>query len=111
MPHCIVEYACELNANAVLEAVYSGTERSGLFVPEDIKLRAQPFRDYFSGAGKQSFVHVSARILSGRTLEQRQQLSRSILQSLEALELRNSSLTVEVIEMERQSYAKTVSAP
>ena len=109
MPHCIVEYARELNASAVLEAVYSGAEQSGLFSPADIKLRAQPYKDYFSGAGKQRFVHVSARILSGRTLEQRQLLSRHILEALERLNLTNCSLTVEVIEMERDSYAKTVS--
>lgn len=108
MPHCIVEYSGGLNASALLEAVYGGADRSGLFTAADIKLRAQGYSDHFSGAGKQAFVHVSARILSGRTLEQRQQLSQQILASLEALQLSQCSLTVEVIEMERDSYAKTV---
>lgn len=108
MPHCIVEFGGDLNAHALLETVFSGAQQSGLFAAADIKLRAQPCKYFFSGAGKQAFVHVSARILSGRSLEQRQLLSQRILQSLMALNLSNCSLTVEVIEMERESYAKVV---
>lgn len=108
MPHCIVEHSQGLHSDELLEAVFIGARGSELFDSADIKLRAQPFKHFFSGAGRQRFVHVTARILSGRTLEQRQSLSQQILQALETLNLTECSLTVEVIEIERDSYAKTV---
>jgi len=113
MPHCIIEYANQpeliSHVDAFIDGVFQGALSSQLFEAEHIKIRAMAFDHYQVGEGDKSFVHVMAKILSGRTLEQRQTLANCILEQLNFCELKNISYTVEVIEMERASYAKKVS--
>ena len=108
MPHCIIEYSKNLEAAQLIDAVYQGARKSKLFEDDDIKSRTMEFDHYQSGSTKNSFVHVTTKILSGRNLEQRSMLSRLILSELESLSIQSTSLTVEVVEMERTSYAKVV---
>ena len=112
MPHCIVEYSVELEdvltPAMLMEAVHDGTLGSGLFDGPDIKTRLVAYTHYQVGNERKPFVHVAAKILSGRTSEQKQMLAKSILDKMRALELTNISLTVEVLDMDRSSYAKCV---
>jgi len=114
MPHCIIEYAQSVesvvSADVLMNTVYKGTVKSGLFSASDIKVRAIAYRDYMSGDenAEQCFVHVCLKILSGRTLEQRTALSQSVLQELSELFTESISLTVEVVDMEKVSYAKQI---
>lgn len=112
MPHCIVEYSINLNDesfnNTLMRAVYSATLSSGLFSSNDIKVRAIPYTYYTAQNEEQGFVHVVLKILSGRELEQRSLLSGLVLDELDKLSLNEVSLTVEVIEIEKASYAKVV---
>lgn len=109
MPHIIIEH-CESisSAEQLMTVVDKGALCAELFEPNDIKIRAMSFKHHQSGTSSLAFIHVTARILSGRTLAQRQQLSACILDELKALNLREISLTVEVVEIEKQSYAKSV---
>ena len=109
MPHCIIEYSSDLDDSKLIDSVHKGALNSSLFNELDIKTRSIPFNNYKTGTTNHSFVHVTARILSGRTLEQRSTLSHCILTELQSLNYFSTSLTVEVIEMERESYAKVVS--
>jgi len=110
MPHCIIEYANQpdlvIHVETFIDGVFQGALNSLLFEAEHIKVRAIAFEHYQVGEGDKGFVHVTAKILSGRTLEQRQTLANCILGQLNFSELKNTSFTVEVIEMERASYAK-----
>ncbi len=112
MPHCIIEYAQDVErrvpVDRLLEAVHQGALASGLFREEDIKTRALSYRHYRVGRARTDFVHVTVRLLSGRTAEQRAALSQSVLNALQGLGLTMISLTVEVQEIERESYAKAV---
>ncbi len=113
MPHCIVEYSnspvIAENINELLTSVFKGAIDSQLFDAPSVKTRAIAFDSYQVGDTDKLFVHVTAKILSGRTLEQRQRLSKSIINSLSSFNFDNTSYTVEVIEMERESYEKHVS--
>ena len=111
MPHCIIEYSDTLNAKPILTAVFEGAQRSDLFEPggTDIKVRAQPYQQHISGAEHHHFIHVQLRILSGRNLAQKQHLSQCVLEQLLKLDLISCSHTVEVIDIDRASYAKKVS--
>lgn len=113
MPHCIVEYSnnpvIKESINELLTSVFHGALNSELFDAPAIKTRAIAFDSYQVGDTDKYFVHVTAKILSGRTLEQRQRLSKSIIDSLSSFNFDNTSYTVEVIEMERESYEKYVS--
>lgn len=112
MPHCIIEYAENISKTVpviqLMDSVYLGALASGLFGAADIKTRAVSFSDCRTENKTADFIHVTARILSGRTPEQRAILAKLILSELNKLGLTAVSLTIEVVEMERSSYAKQV---
>lgn len=111
MPHCIVEHSAELAAETLIAQVFAGASESGLFAADgaDIKVRTVAYSHYCTGPRKSAFVHVELKILSGRTLEMKQHLSTTVLAHLRLLDIADCSLTVEVVDMERASYAKWVS--
>lgn len=108
MPHCIIEHSNDLTPKPLIDAVYQGSLESALFQPDDIKTRTIAYQHYQSGELPQSFVHVTAKILSGRNIEQRRQLAQLILQAIEKVGLKAISLTVEIVQIENESYAKIV---
>ncbi|NMP31277.1 5-carboxymethyl-2-hydroxymuconate Delta-isomerase [Thalassotalea sp. M1531] len=112
MPHCIIEYSADVesqtSAKTLIGQVQAGALASNLFEPEHIKLRTCCFDHSRIGTSAKGFIHVTARVLSGRTLEQRQHLSNCLLKTLQNMSLQELSLTVEIIEMERESYNKCI---
>jgi len=110
VPHCIVEHSSDINEGELIDRVLAGAMDSELFETDgsDIKVRTQSFGNYQTGFNKTPFVHVSLKLLSGRTKEQKQKLSRLVLDKLHTLALSDCSITVEVIDMERSYYSKVV---
>jgi 5-carboxymethyl-2-hydroxymuconate isomerase len=110
MPHCIIEYSkdIDIEPSVLIDQVFKSALNTKLFEEHHIKTRTLVFDHYQKGALKEKFIHVSAKILSGRTLKQRSILSQSILDGLVNLGLNSVTITVEVIEMERGSYTKKV---
>ncbi len=111
MPHCIIEYAKNIEnlvkPQQLLNAVFQGAAKSQLFTKDtDIKTRSIAYDHYQIGDEKNDFVHVTIKILSGRTLLQRQHLSSLVLNSLSSLNFNDTSLTVEIVDMEKESYVK-----
>ena len=107
MPHCIVEYSSCIDAK-LLKAIYDGAVKSTLFAVDgsDIKVRVIPYEDYTTGNLKLDFVHVQLRILSGRNSEQKSMLSESVLSEIKLLDMSDCSVSVEVVDMDRESYSK-----
>ncbi len=112
MPHCIVEYSNEIEKSVeptqLINAVYQGALKSDLFEDEDIKTRSIAFENYQSGSIKKAFVHVTVKILSGRNSEQKKKLANLILSQLRMIDFPSTLLTVEVVEIEKESYAKAM---
>ncbi len=112
MPHCIIEYAKELEQiiqpKQLNHAVFLGALKSELFEQDDIKLRAIAYEHHQTGNEKINFVHITVRLLSGRSTEQKKQLSHLILTESKKLQLMNISLTVEITEINRDTYCKLV---
>ncbi|AEF22823.1 5-carboxymethyl-2-hydroxymuconate Delta-isomerase [Pseudomonas fulva] len=111
MPHCIIEHSASLNGDALLPLIFSGALNTGLFESDgsDIKVRSIAYQSYLTGPERSDFVHVTIKILSGRTTEQKQILSKSVLAQLQTIERPHCSLTVEVADIDRASYSKVVS--
>jgi len=119
LPHCIIEYSQELaqevDVNLLMKATFQGAEQSALFTANDIKVRAIAYDHFYSeiieklNNSQQRFIHVCCKILSGRTLEQKNNLSKTILSALTCLNINSVSISVEIFDIERESYNKLIS--
>ena len=113
MPHCIIEHSedvlTSVNQQQLIDTVLTGAKKSALFELDHIKLRTKSYEHYQKGDVEQAgFIHVTMRILQGRTVEQRQDLSQKVLLEFQRLSLTSLTITVEIIEMETASYSKVV---
>lgn len=108
MPHFVIE--CSSNvlamqpAAVIMNTVYTAAESTGLFAPNDIKVRVKSYDDYKLGEGKHSFLHIYASIMEGRTTTQKADLSRIVIQKLAPLLADVSFLSMNVAEFEQATY-------
>lgn len=111
MPHLILEYAAELDAfiDSVMAAVQRAALASGLMRAEDIKVRAQPFTHYrLHGPSAARFVHLSCRLLAGRSDEQKVELATRLRAALVEQLPEVHSLSVDIVDMDPGAYKKRV---
>lgn len=121
MPHIHLEYSDNLenfDARPVLLALNQALFATGhVTAATDIKSRATCQSDYLIGLGdeNQAYVHAKVSLLSGRDLKTKTEISNQLLLTLQQLLLQQSHLTVqlcvEILEMEKACYGKTVVAP
>ncbi len=110
MPHCIIEHSSTINAEQLNNKVFLGALNSELFEADgrDIKVRSIAYENYQTGTEKEDFIHVTVRILSGRSDTDKVMLSETVMTQLLSLSLSRASITVEVVDMDRNSYGKVV---
>jgi len=110
MPHCLIEHSATLDGNPLISHVFNGVFQSGLFEPDgsDIKVRAISFSDYCVGYSQDDFIHVTLRILSGRSVDKKRLLVKSVMKHLNAEELKNCSISVEVVDIDSKIYEKVL---
>ncbi|MFM2642536.1 5-carboxymethyl-2-hydroxymuconate isomerase [Vibrio chagasii] len=110
MPHCIIEHSSTINAEKLNTKVFLGALNSELFEADgrDIKVRSIAYENYQTGTEKEDFIHVTVRILSGRSDTDKAMLSETVMTQLLSLSLSRTSITVEVVDMDRNSYGKVV---
>lgn len=115
MPHVFLEYTPNLpfEAEKALLRINHALVASGQFGAEfDIKSRAQKLSIFRVGTGlsERGFVHVKLALLSGRSPEIKRQLSESLLAAIKDLgnwpEGVEVQLSVEVVDLDRDAYAK-----
>jgi len=112
MPHIIFEYSEQLFQNnevgSALQVIHNAIADSGLFDESHIKTRAYPFREYTNAGGSDPYIHIQARIKSGRDEANKKRLGEAILACLKTQRIQASVITVEIIDMDRDSYTKLV---
>lgn len=112
MPHCVIEYASELadtvSAKAMVEVVQKTVEASDLFNAADVRSRAIAYDAYQLGAEQSKFLHVTVKLLAGRTDEQKAQLNEEVLQQLSQLAISDALLSCECVDIHTESYQKMV---
>jgi 5-carboxymethyl-2-hydroxymuconate isomerase len=111
MPHILVEYSSNLASRVeiagLIGALHGVVVESGLFEPAAVRTRALP-RDVYlvaDGAPDNVFLHVTARIRAGRSIENRRSLGESLLEAAKtavaaALPSTPIALSVEVHEID-----------
>jgi len=108
MPNFIIEYSESLSQqishDVLMDKVFIGAKNCGHFPSEAIKLRTQS-RSVFRLYGKQQdFLHISGHILSGRTDEQKIEISHAIMAQLKDLGLTSVFVSVEIVDIHRPSF-------
>ncbi len=110
MPHCIIECSKIFSEKTkeLVKAAHLGAVNSQLFNKEDIKSRAITYEHYQTGTSNIPFIHVVCKLLSGRNDEQKLSLSRSILSEIKKLDIGPCAITVEIIDIDANSYTKEI---
>ena len=78
--------------------------RSGLFKPEDIKVRVRPFDEFIVNGTKQPFIHVFSHIMQGRTTQQKAMLSKKVVETLVEMFPEVDTVSMNVDEFEKATY-------
>ncbi|WP_394147901.1 5-carboxymethyl-2-hydroxymuconate Delta-isomerase [Shewanella atlantica] len=111
MPHCIIEYSAPLadkiDIKHLIQRVHHGAIDAELFERSAIKTRAIRCEDYQVGDNHLgSFIHITIKIMPGRTDEQKNHLLTTVYDSIAAETSCVCSLTLEVIDINAKAYAK-----
>jgi 5-carboxymethyl-2-hydroxymuconate isomerase len=108
MPHFVIEFSknilAQQPAEVIMNTVYDAAVSTGLFAENDVKVRINCYEQYKLGHGKDSFLHIFASIMGGRTTEQKANLSRVIIQKLTPLFTDISFLSMNVADFDPATY-------
>ncbi|WP_336702593.1 5-carboxymethyl-2-hydroxymuconate Delta-isomerase [Chryseobacterium indologenes] len=109
MPHFIIDCSQDIlqqiTPDELMDAVYEVANGTGLFAPNDIKVRLQSYQYYKLGSGKKNFLHVFGYIMQGRSTEQKANLSKQICTRLSELLPDISFLSVNISDFEAATYS------
>lgn len=119
MPHIIIEHSADIQSDQIITLEKSIQKLvgniEGNFDPDQCKARALSFNEYLVGKPDQStssFIHVTFKLLDGRSLVVRESLSKGIAdltsefianQSLKTL---RCDISVDIVEMDSKTYQK-----
>lgn len=111
MPHCVIDYTSDIlsdscTAEDLVKATYEGALASDLFDKSHIKVRATRFDHFYCGSGSHGQIHVMVRIMPGRTVAQKQQLSKAVIERLEAIAPHIDNISVDVKDLTQDVYMK-----
>ena len=112
MPHIIVEYADDVfnpqGAELLTGMLFVAVEETGLFEPQNIKVRSHPVIVYKTAFEDKGFAHVQCRIHQGRSVDQKKTLTQAVMNVFKKIELSGCVITVEVVDMDTESYSKFI---
>jgi len=116
MPHFIIDCSENIieqkSPEEIMQAVYDVAEATGLFAVNDIKVRLHPYQYFNLGKGKRDFIHIFGNIMEGRSTEQKENLSREIIERLNEIFPDVSILSINIREFEKATYSnKTLIHP
>jgi 5-carboxymethyl-2-hydroxymuconate isomerase len=108
MPNFVIEYGesltQQISPDILMDKVFEGAKACGHFPPEAIKIRIEPRAKFRLHDKFKDFLHVSAHILSGRTDEQKSEISEAVLATLKTLGLSSVFVSVEIVDIHRASF-------
>jgi 5-carboxymethyl-2-hydroxymuconate isomerase len=119
MPHIIIEISKNISTQ---ESLKIGQEIQqimakiveGNFDPDQCKIRVINYENYIVGLEKndENFIHISIKILAGRVVEIRQKLASQSFEFVNnfyknlKLPQKRCDISVDIIEMDRETYQK-----
>ncbi len=121
MPHIILEHSTNIvekpDFATLFSRMHSVLMDAGVFKLDDIKSRVHPCETYYlaDGNANNAFVHVEFGVFSGRSLEIQNQVGERFMAILaetfnDSLHERNCVVSLEIREMNRETYRKVSGA-
>ena len=111
MPHCIIETSdsVAVHQTDLLTALQSELCETQLFNSQDIKLRAITYTQFIEPQAT-SFVHVTVKILAGRTVEQKKTVGLRLYERIETLLSATDSVSISVntVDVSKEVYVKGI---
>ena len=108
MPHFIIDCSEDIlklhSEEEVIEQVHLSAVSTKLFNKDDVKVRINSFEKYSTGDKKEDFIHVFSNIMEGRTIEQKLNLSKTIVKDLALMFPSVPNIGTNVIEFEKATY-------
>jgi 5-carboxymethyl-2-hydroxymuconate isomerase len=108
MPHFIIDCSEVLLQKQlpekIMKTVYEAASSSGLFNPEDIKVRISPYSHSSGTFSPSEFIHVFGNIMEGRTADEKNALSESIVAELNQLFPELTIISMNIRDFEKQGY-------
>lgn len=114
MPHLILEHSRAIASDDDLQslsgALYDAAQAHPVFSahPKAVKTRTICADKVRSGVTPETFAHLTVRLLSGRSAADKTDLAQVFLNVLTQALPKVGSLSVELVDMDRESYAKRV---
>lgn len=109
MPHCLIEAAREvaelIAPEALLQLVHEQAAASGLFRPDEIKVRLSLHEHHCVRGEPGPFVHLIFYLLSGRSDEDKRALSRRIVRALVQRLPQVPAISLDMREMQRELFS------
>ena len=110
MPHFIIEHGNALNRvddkEKALQLAADCGASCGFINPDDIKVRLIPVADFLALDGRRSFIHITVRVLEGRTDEKKGSLSESLRELFDENYPEVESISIDIIDMNANAYKK-----
>lgn len=108
MPHFVLDCSQQIlelkSPESIIQKVYDTARSTDLFIPEEIKVRINPFQYYTTGNSDDNFIHVFANIMEGRTTEQKAELSKQIVTALKAVFPELPVISINIRDFESATY-------
>ena len=108
MPHFIIDCSENIlkshSEEEIIKQVHISAVSTELFHKNDVKVRVNIFKEYSTGDKKENFIHIFANIMEGRTIEQKANLSKTIVKDLASMFPLVPNIGTNVIEFERATY-------
>jgi len=108
MPHFIIDCSEGIlksySEEEIIKQVHISATSTKLFHKNDVKVRINIFKVYSTGDKKEDFIHVFANIMEGRSIEQKANLSKTIVKDLASMFPLVPHIGTNVIEFEKATY-------
>ena len=108
MPHFVIDCSEKIIAlkspSEIMQEVYDTAHSTKLFDEGDIKVRINPFEYYNVGNTDDDFIHIFANIMEGRTVYQKQKLSKMIVSALKVMFPDVPIISMNIRDFEKATY-------
>lgn len=105
MPHFEVDCSQELtstyNKDTIVQQVHNAAFSTGLFDEKNIQVRLKVVKHYLIGNKKTDFITIFANILEGRTVEQKSDLSKTMVKHLSEQFPKASNIGINIRDLQK----------